>query len=207
MTTFESIAQADVPGTIQRAVALDGVLFVSTENGVYSVDGMTSQLVFPSDRPLAIAADWSRHRLLVLSSGRPSTVYAVSELGHVQAKITLDVTGGDLAVVGASIWLVGTDADGALVQTLDPRTLQPGRNDSIAQQLNPGARIAGAGSASLWLRSTGRNRDVLWCHDNEGGPPASWWTLTGRVSSDRGVGYVVDAGSVRPLTLFTGCTG
>jgi hypothetical protein len=185
---------------VEGAVALDGYLYLSTELGLavlgpratapYLVPGLYGA-VGP------VAADPTRHRVIVIDQGFPTDVWAYRPGRPVfEAIDPVRIAHGTLAVVDGQVWVAGLGATAAVLQRLDPVSLLATGPDLLAEYglatgLSVGAQIVATGSADLWLRAD--SGVGLWCVD----PTRSTVRRIGQVSGTiaAGDGRVVAADS------------
>ncbi len=214
-TTLQPVSEWNatlVSGTVEGAVALDGHLYLNTSSGVYDVSPATRRIGeddVVARGGQAIAADPTRHRLLVLNDDGEWAVYAYRPPGfHPAESVSLPFQARSIAVAGGSIWVAGTSpgppSQPALVR-LDPSTLTvAGRAD--AEQTLPLAPIIVAQGTSLWIRN-GYGGGELWCvNPHTGAVEQHWAALPGILLVHGGYAFVADGTTIgRPSSGI--CTG
>ncbi len=171
-----------------NATAMDGRLFVTNDVDLVEVGPGLRVPLHAATAPgpiAAIAADPSRHRLIVAYLGAPSRILAIVPRRNGPARVEraapLAANEPTLAVAGGRIWLAGYDSVSALVR-LDPVTLRPVGGATLGAALGLGAYLAGAGASTVWVRGTG-DAGELRCLDATDGRQLQTWLLDGRVAS------------------------
>jgi hypothetical protein len=170
-STLARKATVHLLGTVQSATVLDGRVFLATEHGVRELSpGSTRARLVPGTGGFVgwVAADPLRDRLLVANAGFPTRLVAISPDGTVQRTASLPFGGVELAVTRGVIWAAGFGAAGARIARLDPSTLAPVGDATLATRLFPGAQFVAAGSSVVWVRGGVDNSD-LWCMDGRTG--------------------------------------
>jgi hypothetical protein len=205
--SLRPLGEVSRPGRATGAALLDGRLYVATDQGLITLSTPLGGDLrsFASAQPQVIAADPSRHRLVVLTEGTPAKV---TILGVGQPSAAAPFGKGDLVVVDGQIWAGGYGSHGAVLVQLDPSTLRPGRHSPLESRLGPGAELVGAGAHDFLVRSGGGG-DALWCVDAHSGVVVhSWSQLPGPVAlSPYGVFSLADTAS-SPMRFDSGaCVG
>lgn len=208
--TLNATGLVQPPLGIVDAVALDGHLYLNTDSGVYDVTPSAG----PADPPSvvvrgghAMAADPSRHQLLLLNHDNGWMIYAYTPPGaEPVASGSLPFDASSVAVAGGQVWIIGT-TPGAnpqpVLARLDPETLQViGRiPDEQSAALAPVAQ-----GGNLWIRGGG-NDGQLWCVDAHGEAVAQRWAaLPGIVAVRDDRAFVAAGNVVGELNLNT-CAG
>lgn len=204
-------ARVTLPQTVAAAAALGPDLFVVTDNAVLEVplSGASAELGQLPGRYLSIAADRTRHRLLLFDaeSRRPVSYDPTAHVLRTGPKLPFGK--GELLADGAGrVWAGGyrfTSGGGAVLVRLDARTLRPIATSPLADQLGPGAELVASGSDVVWVRS-GAGGDDLWCVDGRTGRAVQHWHLDGEVTSRAGTAVVDRVGTAVRLTLRA-CAG
>ena len=199
---------------VATAAALDGKLFISTDDGVYEMTAPTySTLTAVSVRRLpgysgqvvpTMAADPSRHRVFAVTSN-----YALLEVTSRGVRFVRQLTGQlpeSIEVTRSGIWVVGFgNAGGTRLGRLDPATLRitpVGSNDSDAPQ---GAE-SWPGADVFWMRYA--YSDSLSCRDGRSGAVVSTFSsIEGPVQSVHGAAYAISAGRAIRLSTTSRCPG
>ncbi|MFN2518472.1 MAG: hypothetical protein ABR604_05410 [Jatrophihabitantaceae bacterium] len=191
---------------VQDAAAMGGHLYLATSAGLADLaPGAADSAVLPgvAGAVSAVAADPRRHRILALDTSTPGAVVVVSHGQAAARRIFGNLFQGTIAVVGDEIW-VGGSASGsrAIIARLDPVTLAAVQTSSVALRVT--RVIVSPGAHSVWVSTGGRG---LWCVDADNGDILEQWpSAAAPVTSEPGVAYTVDAGSIVPL-IEQGCTG
>lgn len=202
----------DMPGLAGAAV-LDGQLYVTTDTGVSGVDtagfGYSTRAT-PVRGGWGIAADPSRHRLLLMdSTGGQATLRAQRPTdARPEAQAALPIGKGSVVVVGGDIWAAGYGTDGAVLARLDPASLRVVAVSPAADELGPGAEVVGVGRHVLLVRSGGGG-DGLWCVDARSGAiDEKWSSVPGAVAAGPDGGYELTGTRDAPKLLTGGrCPG
>jgi hypothetical protein len=213
-----------VPTYTFNAAALDGELWLATNDGLYVVTTAPSGPVATkvmSGIVFSVAADAVRHRVLYGSAvAAPAAANSLGDIAiHEIDAFTHSVIGvssplpigkESIAIVGDQIWVGGYGSgstprlfhlDGASLETLQTNGLGAGS----PLELGPGA-IVWPGASVLWVRSGGS--EGLACVDPQSGAVLEHWdAVQGPVLSMRGHAYAVSDGSVDQLSLAGDCTG
>lgn len=185
-----------LPGVTELAV-LDGVEYAATGTNVLRLPAadvahvdLAGPRVVDSRGAAHLAADQTRHRLLVLDGTRVGV--AGSRLAA-----TLPSPGTALAVVDGGVWVLGA----AALYRLDPGTLRV----AATVTLLPGARLAAVGPHSLLVQQG----TVLSCLDPKRRVVAqSWPQVPLPVGYDPdGMIYSMPAGGLPAALTFGGCPG
>jgi hypothetical protein len=210
-------ARVSWPQDVEVAAALDGHLYLVTDNAVVEVPvtGAPVTLARLDSRYTSVSADPSRHRLLFFDVASRRPVAYTPASGAIRRGPRLPFGKGELLVDGAGhIWAGGyryTTGGGAVLARLDARTLRRAATSPLVSRLGPGAQLVAAGDAVIWVRA-GAGGAGLWCVDGASGRVAQHWTVLGRVTSTTGRAYVTTAAGqaassdVEPLYL-RGCRG
>jgi hypothetical protein len=211
-----------VPTYTFDAAALDGQLWLATNDGLYVVttaaNGPVATKVI-SGTVFSVAADAVRHRVLY-GSATSTPMGGANSLGSIDVHEIDAFThavigvGGPLpigkesiAIVGDQIWVGGYGSDSTpRLFHLDGASLQPVATTGLDElALGPGA-IAWPGASVVWVRSGGS--EGLSCLDPQTGALLEHWdAVQGPVASVRGHAYAASDGSLDQLTLAGGCTG
>lgn len=199
---------------ILNAVALDGVLFVSTSTGLYySAEDATlsapATKVPGIDMAYGLAGDPARHRVVVgvfKSNGSGAQIVAVdTRTKKVTAGAQTSLGKESIAVVGDDIWVGGyASGDTKRLIHLDARTLQVVGSSAISAMLGPGA-VVWPGQHVVWV-SAGGDGSVSCINPVSGAVHAEWNAARGPVTSVGGSAYALNP-NVVPLLLTGGCTG
>lgn len=210
--------QLHIEGQVAGIDELNGELYISASSGVVGIAGPRSSGLLdwtPLRGGRAIAADGPRNRLLLLDEdGTAVRVRAESpDLTRSGTSADLPLLTGSFAVVNGRIWAGGSDARGAVLVRLDPRTLRPIRRTDIARQLGSGVAFAAVGTRSFLIRDVSGGAG-LWCVDAVSGRVLhSWPAVAGpvvinvRSGAARNAIYAVRSGST-PVQLEAGnCPG
>lgn len=201
-------------GLVLAAAALDGHLYLATGAAVYDLaPGATHARRVPGlAGASALAADPSRHRLLLLGwlTGAGSGVRAyLPASGLISPMTPVGFGKGGLVTAAGRIWAGGFGAatgGGAVLERLNPHTLRPAAASPLAGQLGPGAVLTAAGDRVVWVRSGGGGGD-LWCVSAATGRAEQHWDLPGAVVSRLGAAYVVSGSAVAQFRLDATCPG
>lgn len=194
------------------AAALGGKLYLAAGSELVEAGpgvGRPRQ-IFEAPGPLAaVAADPTRHRLLVAYQNGPSRVFALRPTGNGAARVlraaTVRSINATIAVAAGAIWLAGFSTGAGALLRLDPRTLRPDRRFAHLRSLGSGGVLVAAGSTSVWVRE-GIGGPDLRCVDARTGAQAQVWTLDGLVAST--AGRAVLGSATGPLRLrLDGCPG
>ena len=205
------------------AAALDGQLWLATNDGLYVVTTAASGPVATkviSGMVFSVAADVVRHRVLYGSA--VSAPAAANSLGsiviHEIDVFTHSVIGvgtplpigkESIAIVGDQIW-VGGYGSGSTPRLfhLDGSSLQPLQINGLGAdplELGPGA-IVWPGASVVWVRSGGS--EGMACVDPQSGALLEQWpAVQGPVASVRGDAFAASDGSLDQLSLSGDCTG
>jgi hypothetical protein len=192
------------PTGVGAAAALDGGLYLSERGRLLALvpgqAAVRTVAAVPAE-VVDLAADPSRHRVLVGLGGHPARVMAVS--GPVQAPsagrpVPAGVLSPSLAVADDVIWLAGTDADGATLMRLDPASLRAVHDSSVGLVLDPPPVLVAGGGRTVWLRNGGT---LLRCIDADSGFQQEVWQIAGPVASVLGRAVVGTAHGLVDLEL------
>jgi hypothetical protein len=207
-----------IEGQVAGIDELNGELYISASSGVVGIAGPRASGLLdwtPLRGGRAIAADGTRNRLLLLDEdGTAVRVRAESpDLTRSGISADLPFLTGSFAVVNGRIWAGGSDARGAVLVRLDPRTLRPIRHSDIVGRLGSGVAFAAAGTRSFLIRDVSGGAG-LWCIDADSGKILhSWAAVAGpvvinvRPGAARNAIYAVPTGST-PVQLEAGnCPG
>ncbi|HEY3924994.1 MAG TPA: hypothetical protein VGL75_10580 [Acidothermaceae bacterium] len=211
-----------IPTYTFDATALDGQLWLATNDGLYVVTTAASGPVATkviTGMVFSVAVDAVRHRVLYGSaiSGPGGENSLGSVVVHeidaytravIAVSTPLPIGKESIAIVGDQIWVGGYGSgstprlfhlDGSSLQSLP--TEMSGADDS----LGPGA-IVWPGASVVWVRSGGS--EGLACIDPQSGALLEQWpAVQGPVASVRGQAFAVSDGSLDQLSLTGGCTG
>jgi hypothetical protein len=200
---------------VLAAAALDGHLYLATGSAVYDLAPAASHVtaVPGLGGASALAADPSRHRLLLLGwhSGTNSGVRAYRPAdGLISPVKPVGFGKGGLITAAGRVWAggFGTAAGGgAVLERLDPHTLHRAATSPLAGQLGPGAVLAAAGGRVIWVRSGGGS-GALWCVSATTGRAEQHWAdVLGAIVSRPGAAYVASGSRVARLRLDRACRG
>jgi hypothetical protein len=223
-SSFAIDGAVTVPTYTFDAAALDGQLWLATNDGLYVVapaaDGPVATKVIAGS-VFSIAADAVRHRVLY---GAPvSTPAAADSLGSIVVHeidanthavfgvgTPLPIGKESIAIVSDQIWVGGYGSgstprlfhlDGASLQVLQTNGFGAGSPIDFG----PGA-LVWPGASVLWVRSGGS--EALSCVDPQSGALLEQWdAVQGPVASVRGYAYAASDGSLEQLSLAGDCTG
>jgi hypothetical protein len=221
-SSFASAGAVTVPTYTFDAAALDGQLWLATDNGLYVVttaaNGPVATKVI-SGMVFSVAADAVRHRVLYgaqvsapmggANSLGSVAVHEIDAFTHAVIGVggALPIGKESIAIVGDQIWVGGYGSDSTpRLFHLDGASLQPIQTtapDALA--LGPGA-IVWPGSSVVWVRSGGS--EGLACIDPQSGALLEQWpAVQGPVASVRGAAFAASDGSLDQLSLSGDCTG
>lgn len=210
--TLRELRDVSWPRLVRSAVAYRGHLYLQSEVGVADLAPDALQpvvLAGLSGTVGPIAADPARHRMIAISPGYPTNVWAFGPGGPtIESSEPLDIHGGSVSVVHGAIWVVGYSVSGrAVLLRLNPWSLQSARRGD-ARGFEPDAAIVGRGSRVLWVR-TDRTAGRLACLSASTGRVEQEWQLPGVTSvasdSDGALAAMPD-GDVLGL-IMNGCVG
>jgi hypothetical protein len=196
---------------VDDSAMLDGHLYLATTRAVYDIAPGATQprRIRGLAGAASITADAARHRLLLLTTGRPSVVRAYRPGGPTDVagvQVAPMVTGW-VRVVGSAIWLGGFGFEGPVLSRLDPASLRASGSSPLAVSLGPGAVLAATGQSVLWVHSGG-GEDDLWCVSSTGAIAQHWPAVYGAIASRAGVAYSAENGAtVHRLHLNAACRG
>jgi hypothetical protein len=199
---------------IFNAIAIDGRIYLTTNDGLMrvsdhpagtAVNASPTTPVADIASAYALAADPSRHRILVDNAGHIDAIdtrtYAVTEGENLNYNKT------SIAVVGDTVWAAGyVSGDSPRLVRLDPVTLQVVAHGDPQFDLGPGAQIW-AGQHVLWVSG---GMSSVSCVDPTKGTVLEQWgvSVAGPIGSVGGSAYGINtATGVLPLNLGNGCTG
>ncbi len=195
------------------AAALDGTLYLSSHHRLLRVrPGQRMPVAVSGIPPLtgALVADPLRARLLVFEPERTGAqLVAIGSSGAVSTTaLRQPVVKATIAVTGSGrIWLGGFGASGAILERLDPGTLQVSGFSSVVDAVGPGAVVVAAGRSDL-LVTSGGGAQLLWCvHDVDGTSGGSWNVNPEFAALTPAGALVIDGGQVRALALPADCAG
>ncbi len=221
-SSFAIDGAVTVPTYSFDAAALDGQLWLATNDGLYVVtiaaNGPVASKVI-GGIVFSVAVDAVRHRILygeaISTPGAANSlgdmvIHEIDAKSHavIGASSPLPIGKESIAVVGDQIW-VGGYGSGSTPRLfhLDGSSLQPlatqlsGADDS----LGPGA-IVWPGASVVWVRSGGS--EGLACIDPQSGALLEQWpAVQGPVASVRGYAFAASDGSLDQLSLSGDCTG
>ena len=225
-STFAIDGAVTVPTYTFDAAAVDGQLWLATNDGLYVVTTAASGPVatkVTSGPVFSVAADAVRHRVLygvlvsTTASASPDSLgsVAVHELDAdthsvIGVSAPLPIGKESIAIVGDQIWVAGYGSgstsrvfhlDGASLETLQTNESSLGS----PLEVGPGAIVwPGASVLWVWPGSSGG----LACIDPQSGAVLeNWNAVQGPVVSVRGHAYAVSDGSLKQLSLAGSCTG
>ena len=208
------------------AAALDGQLWLATNDGLYVVTTAASGPVATkviSGQIFSVAVDPVRHRVLYGAQVNTGAAASPDSLGNIAVHEIdafthsligvgppLPIGKESIAIVGDQIWVGGYGSgstprlfhlDGSSLQTI----ATSGFGAGSPLELGPGA-IVWPGASVLWVRSGGS--EGLACVDPQSGVLLEQWdAVQGPVASVRGHAYAASDGSLDRLSLAGGCTG
>jgi hypothetical protein len=200
-TTLAVTGRHETQGQFMDAAALDGRLYLATVDGVSVVSQSPGpRAVAPPavhGMPLALGADPTRHRILVVlaGDGEPRLVAWTPVCDRLHTAIHPPVGKGDIVIAGGRIWAAGYGEHGVLAR-LDPGTLRVVRHSAVEQEVGVGAVVVDAGPKHLLVRSGGGTGEGsgsgfadLWCVDAGSGAIVRHWSpATGTaVLTERGI--------------------
>lgn len=214
-TTLRPFREWNLPAqseSISSAAALDGHLYLNTEDGVYDVAPSTlqdGQLPVVADAGRSMIADPSRHRLLLLN--HDNNGWIVDEFTPSEPKtvvgISLRFDAQSLAVAGDTIWVTGATSGAnprPILAQLDPTTLQVVGHRTLDDSLPPVPTVVAHGN-SLWVRSKDSDSQ-LWCINPHSGAVAHHWSaIPGILAADAGQVFVADGNVVGHINA-SACT-
>jgi hypothetical protein len=209
-TTLQRLRDVRWPVLVQRAVALRGHLYVSTDFGVADLGPNAARPHFVPGLAGAlgpVTLDPTRHRLIVTDFGYPTDVWTYSPgTFATQSPYQLPYVRGSVAVVDGRIWVGGWGLRRAELEQLDPKTLRPVLH-APARGLGAGLTILGHGSRVLWVRLD-TDGDALACIDGVTGRIEQTWQLAAvnAVTSSRAGALVATPTGVLGL-IMSGCAG
>lgn len=195
------------PAEVVDAAAVDGHLYLNTDVGVFDVTPSTApgdQLQVVARGGPAMAADPSRHRLLVLNhdDGWMITAYDLSDRGHVVGA-SLPFEARTVAVADGTIWMAGvTNAadQRPVLARLDPATLRVGGHSVLESSLASPPTVV-AGGTDLWIRGSDSGAG-LWRLDAHSGDVVQHWAeLPGTIVTHADQAFVIDGGVLGQLRL------
>jgi hypothetical protein len=223
-SSFAIDGAVTVPTYTFDAVALDGQLWLATNDGLYVVTTAASGPVATKligGTVFSVAADAVRHRVLyggaaIASAGASSlgdiAIHEIDAFTHSLIAVgpPLPIGKESIAIVGDQIW-VGGYGSGSTPRLfhLDGSSLQviatSGYGAGNPLELGPGA-IVWPGASVVWVRSGGS--EGLACVDPQTGALLEQWdAVQGPVASVRGHAYAASDGSLDRLSLTGDCTG
>jgi hypothetical protein len=221
-SSFAIDGAVTVPTYTFDAAALDGQLWLATDNGLYVVtiaaNGPVATKVI-SGMVFSVAVDAVRHRVLYgagvsapMGGANPLGSIAVHEIDastHAVIGVggALPIGKESIAIVGDQIWVGGYGSDSTpRLFHLDGASLQPIQTNGLdALALGPGA-IVWPGASVVWVRSGGS--EGLACIDPQSGALLEQWpAVQGPVASVRGYAFAASDGSLDQLSLSGDCTG
>ncbi len=210
--TLMQTGAEDDRGPLDDAAVLDGRLYLSTPARILSIS-QTEDVPPPAltIRPgQVIAADPSRHRLLVLRYGSATGALVAQRPGArtPQARAAAPFGKGEFAVTSGRIWAVGFGRRHAVIERLDPRTLRVQVRSPLEQHIGPGAVLAQIGRRHLLIRDAGGLGGELWCVDaGTGAVTRHWADVPGTpVLAESGI-YSLVAGQPLQRVDSSGCSG
>jgi hypothetical protein len=192
------------------AATLDGHLYFGAGNRVYQLRGTSPHVLARLPQPLgALAADPTRHRLLLATLGDPTALSTLAPSGHhpvLRRLAAVRVAKPTLVVTAGRIWLAGYDTGAGILMRLSPTTLRPVQHSTLDPVLEPGAAVVAGGVAVIWVRDGGSASAELRCVDARSGQQVQSWPLSGGVGSAHG--YAVLGSQGGPVRLrLRGCRG
>lgn len=201
---------ARVP-TFTAVAAMQRRLFIAVGLDVIGLGpGAGPQRIVSTQVPITLlVADPTRERLIASYQSGPSELFAVVPRAHGPARVERSVTirSVEATVVAAAgaIWLAGFSTGDGVLMRLDARTLRPALRPSFDTLFGSGAQLVGAGTSSIWVR-TSDTGNQLFCLDAATGRLMQSWLLAGTVASS---GHRAVLGSTfGPLVLDLGrCRG
>jgi hypothetical protein len=221
-SSFAIDGAVTVPTYTFDAAALDGQLWLATNDGLYVVttaaNGPVATKVI-SGTVFSVAADAVRHRVLYgaqvsapmggANSLGSIVVHEIDAFTHAVIGVgsALPIGKESIAIVGDQIWVGGYGSDSTpRLFHLDGASLQPIQTTALdALALGPGA-IVWPGASVVWVRSGGS--EGLACIDPQSGALLEQWpAVQGPVASVRGGAFAASDGSLDQLSLSGDCTG
>jgi hypothetical protein len=209
-TTLQRIRQVTWRQLVYGAVAYRGHLYLSTGRGVADLapDASVPRYVGGLGGAVGpIAVDLTRGRLIVMDLGYPTDIWAYRPGSRpFEVAVPLRFGKGSLAIVNGAIWVGGFGDHGAVLDRLDPATLQPIVRTRPAE-FGPGAVVTGAGARVLWVLAGGGS-GALACVSATTGRVEQRWRLASinAVASDAMGGLVATSNGLLGLIL-SGCQG
>jgi hypothetical protein len=195
---------------VHDAAADQGHLFLVTDLGVADLapGARAPRLIAglgAANGPIAL--DAVRHRVIVMNVGYPTRVWTYRPGQFpIRTGVGLAFGGGTITVVGAAIWVAGFTDRRAVLERLDPVTLQPMRRAAVAP-FGPGAVIVAGGATVVWVRS-GNGTDLLACVSARTGRVEQTWHIPGLVAVASGPGAaLVATPRVASALILAGCQG
>jgi hypothetical protein len=192
--------------------ALDGKLYLAAGSELVEAGPGVGRprLIFEAPGPLAtVAADPTRHRLIVAYQNGPSRIFALRPTAQGPARVLRTATvrsiNATIAVAGGTIWFAGFSTGGGALMRLDAATLRPDRQFAYQGSLGSGGVLVAEGTSSVWVRQ-GIGGPDLRCVDARTGAQAQVWTLDGVVASTAGRA-VLGTGTGPVQIRLDGCPG
>lgn len=200
------------PGGGQASAAVGGKLYVASGGGVWQMTPTepAARIAGLTGEYFGVVADPSRSRLLLIGGGHTPEMTVrsyVPSTGAVSAPVPVGFGKGGLLLAAGRIWAGGFGYTGhrAVLEKLDPRTLQPVAHSPLAAKLGPGAVLITAGTRVIWVQSG--DSDKLWCVDAATGQTITEWTRPETLIASRtGQAWVEANGTARALALHD-CPG
>lgn len=196
---------------IWGAVSLQGRLFVVDHKHLIEVSRHGRPTVIAS-KPRggfdSLEVDSARGGLLIANYGAPTLLWraTVGAGGAVRMArpVQLPISKATLAAVNGAIWIGGFSDHGAVLDRLDPTTLQPTTRSPLTRSIGPGAVLVADGVLDVWVRDAYNGK--LYCMDSAAGNPLQTWMIAGAVSSGGGNALVATQTGMIPLALRS-CSG
>lgn len=175
---LNSLGTFEAPTNIRGAVAMDGRLWITTNDGLMITDPRGDiGHVRGSSRPLtSIAADPLRHSVLTVGGGNGDQLYRWDTGGlvnHTGVPLLHTV----VTVAAGQIWICAFHrAATTALARLDPGSLNIVHVSPLTFQLGPFGAVAGTYQHRLLLRG-GSGGHTLYCVDADRGEQLQQWTV------------------------------
>lgn len=175
---LSSLGDFEAPSAIRGAVAMDGRLWITTNDGLWITNpqGKIGHVRGSSAPLTSIAADPTRHSVLTVGGGNGDQLYRWKSSGLAYHK-GVPLLHATVTVITGQIWICAFHRAAATsFARLDPATFRIVHVSPLTYQLGPFAAIAGTYEHRLLLRG-GRGGTALYCVDAGRGMQLQRWTV------------------------------
>jgi hypothetical protein len=203
------VRQARWATPVSYAAAYAGHLYLSTRQGIADLAPHAAQ-----PRPVPglvgatgpLVADPSRHRVIAVSPGSDSTLWTFSpHTAPSNRRVRIPHEDVTMTVVTAGIWILGRVGRHAVLERLQPTTLQPTTRRRLPADISERAMLLPGSARALWVYEPADPARLV-CADARSGAELQTWHVSDANSVAALHGSATIALDARFQTIkFRGC--